>query len=503
MRSAEYLNSSLSAEQTNRLKLFRRNLAITRGIDGNRFYDDKAVDVVLKYAHHPSQVLEQLEYLRTLKDPLGFPFSRNLRIYSTTEDALKRFSEPNHTYYGWNNHFRSAVKRLKKELSFGSNLKPLRYKSDDDIINALPKLNTHSGFTFIESGVKDKGKNLENIFERHQKTEEEAVKLGTFNRPILIGFRTQASGEYDDEGNQTDTCKHKCRVISMVDLYVIISELKFAKPVQDLLSRKQSYAGGKNEDDIGRIISNWRAKYSAYYSIDYSSFDQTLSNWLIREAFEVIRYLFANNLTDYENQLLDVIIHDFINKVFVCYEGDVVSHKGVPSGSMWTQIVDSVCNLLMIYTYFDYLGIDSDCIVMGDDNLMFTRENYSPDFMTNLASYLYKLFGVVINAEKSSGGTVDSDPEFLSRYWTKYGRWRHPNSLLSRIAYPERYRNYSSEVTPQHVILAFCLSYNCGMNELINVKEFRRENPISSAQLFQKVDSRYLPGVMAYIREYG
>lgn len=500
MRNVAYLQSSLATEPANRLKSFRRNLAITRGMN-SRNYDSKVIDLLRSYANDPTDVDDQLNYLYQLKDESGFKFSRNLKIYSTTEDALRGFASSNHPYYGWNIHYRNAKMRLLNELSL-SKLSPLQYYNDDDIIEAIPKLSTHSGYTYIESGRKCKGDNLSNIYVRYSELEEKAIVDGSFNRPLLIGFRTQASGEFDDLGHQTGRCKHKLRVISMVDIMVIIAELRFAKPFQSYFSQRMLYAGGKDEGQIGRIITDARNKFSAYYSIDYSRFDQSLSNWLIYDAFQIVKSCF-HPMNERDESLFNVIINDFINKTFICSEGDVISHKGVPSGSMFTQIIDSICNLLMIYTFLDYKNLSGFSIVMGDDNLLFTTDSHGEDRLSEIQSYLGRLFGVTINAEKSSSGKTSEDPEFLSRYWTSYGRWRHPHQLLSRLAYPERYRNYNDDITPAHVILAFVLSYNLGMQQLIDVTKFRHDFPISNVGIFDKVDSRYLPGAMAYIREYG
>jgi hypothetical protein len=273
-----------------------------------------------------------------------------------------------------------------------------------------------------------------------------------------------------------------------------------AKPFQIEFSKLNCYAGGKDELKISSIITNWRVKYAKFLSIDYSSFDQTISSWLIEDAFSVVRAAF-DHLSDEEEELFKVIVGDFIHKDFVLNEGVLHSNKGVPSGSMFTQIIDTIVNLLVVKTYFLSIQAEAEMIAMGDDNAIFTRANVSID---ELSSYISKNFGLIVSTgdKSNEGNTKEEDVKFLSRFWRYDGQWRHPFQLLSRLAYPERKRDYNTIVGPQHVILAFILTYGLGMNQLMNVARFRSDYPISEKHILDTVDSRYLPGSMAYIREY-
>jgi len=500
MTSAESLYSSLSAGSKKRLSQYQKNLCVSRGWrPGDDNFDDRVIDIIKKYARHPSDVNSQIRYLNGLKDPEGYNFSRNLKIYSTTEKAMKLFSEPDYTSFRWNENYQKSLEQTKKEFNFS--LTPLSFTSDDDVRDALPKESTHSGYYYILSGKKRKGDNMDGIFEIYTKRLKSALETGSFNNPILLGFRTQASGEYDDYGNQTGTCKHKLRVVSMFDLINIIAELTFAKPFQQRLAKEWSYAGGKDEHGISSIISTWRSRYDYFRSIDYSSFDQTISSWLIEDAFSVVKHAFGT-LSEEEDKLFNLIVHDFIHKRFIVNEGIVESHRGVPSGSMFTQIIDSIVNIIVVRTFYNSVGKEAKMIVMGDDNAIFTNCDIP---LSELASYVGKNFGLSVKVDDKSneGRTKIDDIKFLSRYWKDAGQWRHPHQLLSRLAFPERWRNYNDEVRPEHVVFAFILTYKLGMEELMNVPMFFRDYPMSRKIVEDNVDSRYLPGSMAYIKEYG
>lgn len=494
MRSADYLYNSLAAGSKNRLNKYRNNLSVTRGRNAPLF-DNGVKKLMMDYAKDKQGLEKVIEYLNQCKDADGNLFSRNLKIYEQTSKTFEKFSETDYTSFRWNKNYIQSLKELKADLADLS-LTPLKYCIDKDIIDAIPKASTHSGWTYIETGLKNKGENMENILDKFSKELDSALLAGTMNKPILVGFRTQASGEFEDDGTPTNTCKHKTRVVCMYDLMSIILELKYAKPFQKVLARKPYYAGGKDPNDTSSIIGGYRARSKTWWSIDYSSYDMTLSSWLIEDVFDCIKEAFQF----VDDREWNIIVHDFIHKDFVINEGVVHSDKGVPSGSMFTQIVDSLANMLMVKTYFASIGSECNMITMGDDNLIFS--NLEESRVEELASYLNKNFGVMVNADKSSTGTRKKDPEFLSRFWRHNGQWRHPNLLISRMLFPERFRDYSHDVKPEHVIFAFILTYRLGMAELMDINAFMRDYPISRKFILETVDIRYLPGALAFIREY-
>jgi hypothetical protein len=499
LRNADSLLNSLSAGSKNRLNQYRKNLSISRGdSDESVEFDKNLRDLLKGYVYNSADFAHQERYLNHLRDEEGFRFSRNLKIYSKISDDMERFSLPDHTSFRWNENYRKSLEEFKLEFS-KLKLHPISFTCDDDVKEFLPKLDTHSGYYWILSGKKKKGDNIEGIFNVFISECDNALDVGSFNKPILIGFRTQASGEYDDNGTITNHCKHKLRVVSMIDLVQIICELMFSNPIQNYLGGMSYYAGGKNESTIGGYITNWRIKFNKFLSIDYSSFDQTISSWLIEDAFSIIKAAFV--MDEKQSNLFDIIVNDFIHKDFVLNEGLLHSDRGVPSGSMFTQIIDSLVNLLVIKTYFNSINAKADMMCMGDDNVIFTNANIS---INDLASYTMKNFGLIVKTDDKSneGNTKKNEVKFLSRFWRFDGQYRHPHQLISRMLYPERHRNYTNEIGPEHVIFAFILTYKLGMEQLMDVRKFMHDYPISREYVMNNVDSRYLPGALAYIREY-
>jgi hypothetical protein len=457
-------------------------------------FDSKLKQLILKYGLGADRILDEIHFLNGLKSEDGFNFCQSIKQYTKLEVQLDRFTDPNYPTFRWNQYYQAALKWLEDQLMVAK-LRPLTYCDDDSIRQALPKVDTHSGFTYFLTGKKEKGDNMVGIYQRFSEILDGAAKAGSFCRPILPGVRTQGSA-YTEEGERLQFAKLKTRLVSMVDLMVIVEEMKYAKPFQNWMAGWNYYAGGKSPNEISQIISNDRSRYEHFISLDYSSFDQSLSDWLIEDVFSIIFKAFRTSDAVDTN----LIVHDFIHKQFIGDHRVYNSHKGVPSGSMFTQIIDSLCNIVMIRTYLNSLGADGHMIVMGDDNLLFTHIAISSE---SVSSYLSRNFGVKVNGFKTSSGDRKDSPNFLSREWRFDGQWRHPNVLLSRMLFPERWRDYKSgNADPIEVFYAYILTYPIGMRELVDVDRFLFDNQLISNRGFDSGINRHLPGAIRFQREY-
>lgn len=465
-------------------------------------FDDVSEDILMDFAWRPQDIVSEKEYLNSLTTPEGHKFSRSIKLYSQIREGVLRFGEDNYTSFRWNANYREALKEMMDEYSL-FHLSPIHFHSDEDIRKALPKEGTSAGYTRIITGKSKKGDNLDNALANFLVAVDAAKSQGSFNMPILVAYRTQASGEYTDDGQRTYTCKSKTRAVSAVALPVIIAELMFSKPFQYAYSSKNVYCGGKNDLEINRIIQTGRSFYNWCISLDYSHYDQSISNWLIEDAFEIIRHAFSD-MTPEDEELWNVVKHDFIHKKFILSGEEVTSHKGVPSGSMFTQIIDSLVNELMIRTAMKALGMKEDHYqmqIMGDDNLIMYL--FDRDIADDLCSYIQKNFGIIVNLDKTSHHLTKKNPEFLSRLWTPQGVWRHPFTLLSRILFPEKFRPYATgEANPWDVIYSYCIAYPLGMAQLIDVYRFKAE-AIKRRGSKLVTSMEYQTGFIRYREQYG
>lgn len=503
LSSIESVSKSLSIGSKRNLNAYVKRLTRSKGVDKPEF-DSPVERAMREYLMKPTQAKKMRAYLRNCKSESGVRFARNLREYRMIQQAIDRMLEPDHSSFRWNRNYQQALEELRNLLNF--KIKPLKLMNDDDIINCLPKRDTHSGFQAILTGNRTKGENLEDIFKRYDEARRLAIEEGTFNKPQLIGFRTQCSGELTDSGEMTNTCKHKLRVVIMMDMFNIINERCFQKPLQQELVHLDFIGGGKNDDSLRLLFNHWRGMYSKFISIDYSSFDQTISSWLVEDVFRILKGCFI--LTQDESKLYDVMVHDFIHKDIILAEGVAKVHKCVPSGSMFTQIMDSLVNWVAIRTYFISKERWCKMNIMGDDNIIFC----GPDILLeDMGSYIMKNFGLIIKTDDKTneGDTRRDDPKYLSKFWRKDGCWRNPWQIYSRMLYPERHRQYGwiktdqgpVLFTPYDVISSYIYAYPLGMRELIDVDRFNVDHPMQKEKL-KLIGSRALSGYLAYKLEY-
>lgn len=491
----EFVVNGLDSGQIKRLNQFESRLQTD---SDKRIFDDQVRDLILRYQKVPGYVEKVnwfLDHERNSKDQL---FSQSKYEWEQLKEALSRFQDVHAPNRGHNPHYRKAVNDLKSVFQ-AMRLHMLVYSSDTDIISNLPKTDTHSGFTYIETGRKKKVDNMVGIYSKYCSSNKAAKECGSFNRPLLPGSRTQGSLPTDEEGNLIAEWKLKSRLISMVDLQVIIAEVQFAKPLQDSMAYWKGYAGGKDEMEQSAIIRTMRGMFNQCLSLDYSAYDQSLPAWLLKDVFSILREAFRYD-QKFDEQLWNVVVHDFIHKFWLVPGGCVMADHGVPSGSMFTQIVDSVANHLMINTVMNIMGVQTyQCFVMGDDNIIY----YNECDVKRLQEILQYMFGVRVNQDKSATFSRHEDPEFLSRYWRMDGKqWRQPQVLIAKLLFPERRREYTGTATPDLVVYSYILAYRAGMESWMDVERFLLDHKYGRADLL-RAPTGTLSGYLEFTRRYG
>lgn len=473
-RKESDLKSICCDSQSNkRLSSYRAQLS--SDCDGIAF-DDRILEVVENYIRKPEMVSSVRAYLNNLTDDSGVAFSRSHKSYDTLLGILEGFTKEEAKPFTWNRNFRRAAEIVGSRYS-KANLKPLIYHNDNEVLEAFSDSSTSAGFTFITDGFRHKCDfPEERLLATHQERCREAILHGSFNTYTMLFTRTQCSGEYDDDGNETHTCKHKTRPVWAVDMHLVATEQKWAKPMNGFLSTYRYSAIGKSDNAIGRTTCNRRASSNRWLSLDYSRYDASIPSWLIHEAFKVVKKAFPG-MDEYHQRLLQVIEEDFIHKNAILSDSVLHVDHGNPSGSGFTAIINGICNELITETWRAAFSIDwLEYMIMGDDNLIFFRD-IETDF-DSICSYIKYNFGIETNAGKDSFGSKADNPKFLSRIWRFDGPYRHPKQLLSRMLFPERFRKYDQikELTPELVFYSYYLAYSAGMQEAFDMPRFLREH---------------------------
>lgn len=179
--------------------------------------------------------------------------------------------------------------------------------------------------------------------------------------------------------------------------------------------------------------------HNYYYGvgIDYKSFDSSIQPWLIRTSFDILR----DNLVFpdyYARKAFEYTEHFFIHTPVVMPDGRLwYKHLGVPSGSYYTQLIDSIANYIVTtYTQLKHYGRSFKTYVLGDDSLFGVPIEFGRPQLDYFRKYALDL-GLTIHPEKGIVATKPTDLEFLGHcaYGMKVDR--ETAGMMRLALYPE------------------------------------------------------------------
>lgn len=264
------------------------------------------------------------------------------------------------------------------------------------------------------------------------------------------------------------------------------------------------------------------------YSLDMSSFDSSISGELIHIAFNILRTWYDLDEIEPESgktvrDIMKLVENYFIHTPIVMPDHKIYLGKehGVPSGSYFTQIIDSIVNVIIggaISSRF-HLGVSKrEIFVLGDDLLMWSNRKMDLD---KIARYANDTFGVTMHgSEKSEIFRYDEAVHYLGRNWSNGLPDIPQEDILKRMAYPESFRKYSKEAKTRErelklLFLSYAATYYGGWsiawscwgyighnaqgskvleNEVYSTDRGSKEEP--------KVDPHHLTGLQRYQAKY-
>nr|QXV86425.1 RNA-dependent RNA polymerase [Partitiviridae sp.] len=202
--------------------------------------------------------------------------------------------------------------------------------------------------------------------------------------------------------------KNKPRLIWAYPGYLSILENQFVGVLQQYDPPK--FMGWSiNWLDYGRSLErvtfNSGLRWGAIAQLDFSSFDATIPEFLIHKAFNIVKMMF--NLSREEKIMLDNLKYYFIHTPILFYETIIVKHRGIPSGSTFTQLIGSICNMIMckyadLVSWYSFGLCLKDSCWLGDDSLLFFREGIAKEEFNDRYLKYFDHFGVEVNEDKSN-----------------------------------------------------------------------------------------------------
>lgn len=225
---------------------------------------------------------------------------------------------------------------------------------------------------------------------------------------------------------------------------------------------------------VGMRIGVNQQNYRFAYALDASKFDSSICAWFIHEAFHILRGWFdVNQVVPGTNvtvgTVFDLVENYFVFTPIVMPDSRIYRGKrhGVPSGSYFTQIVDSIVNCIMCGTISHHFGLGvrtTSIMVLGDDSLFFSDKYVALDA---ISKYAEDVLSIHLHGEEKSHIYGRNDRiHYLGRDWLNGRPDIAKPEALARMVYPERYREYPSDPEARDrairlLVLAFAATYSC------------------------------------------
>lgn len=228
-----------------------------------------------------------------------------------------------------------------------------------------------------------------------------------------------------------------CRAISYCSGLEQILGLPLWLPVSLLFEQRFKETMCGIAIGINRLGTDWirlgRSFNGAHriYIGDYSKYDQTIPRHLIIRAFDYMFSLFEDNpiTSNYISNFRRWMIDNIVDKTYLLDNILTMQvNSGIPSGSLWTSLLGSVCNIIIISEVMNEMGIDNYTpVVYGDDHMILIYEKINDKtFIKNFLRISQAKFGVTGTKKDAWLSTPD-------KYFVTYERPVYkPGDYLSK-----------------------------------------------------------------------
>lgn len=377
-------------------------------------------------------------------------FSRKPEL-ALTLNTLKKYSS-----HQANKRFRSdfeqtcwemAIRNAEHKFTF-YNLVPY----DDDAVMSEMETSTSAGFSYPGKLKKDVMNEIyaDQAYMRHMIHDGRKCYIP----PAKLAQR----------GHMHSAEEPKSRPVWVYPAETIVLEGTFAIPYINKLKESSTVLIGKHS--MSRLIQllNCVSSRDGKYSIamDWSAFDTSIPNWLIDQAFRIIKNSFNMDISENAEgdihyskkrqndeasafasrqanlRLFKWIQTNFKKTKIMLPNGDILKKMhGIPSGSYFTQAVGSICNYIVISFIMYYMRIPwFEAAVLGDDSYIKIDE---AGFDLNQAALIAKhFFGMTLNVKKSSVRSFREQQKFLGYEVEGLRLKRSDEEFAKLVLYPER-----------------------------------------------------------------
>lgn len=414
------------------------SLHLERTVSGN----DQVLLTPIGREHGPENILKEFDSIFNSKTSMSLMNENlvQLELQNRSKYGPRSIAKP------WKDRKESvlysfgegiSIPAYRTEPQFSKSLNKLRPISVDKALSYL-KNSTNSGLPlYTKKGLAKSWVSAH--FESDLRTEW----------PCVMFTRTQESG--------------KTRLVWGYPMSLTLEESCFYRPLLDFQKREKwrSALLGPDvvDENVTDLVNSAILRGKSLLSMDFSLYDATAKKNLQFRAFEYIKSLFQKEY----GKRLDFIRDRFCNIGLLTPDGVINGPHGVPSGSTFTNEVDSIIQYQLArsssYVFSENMQIQ------GDDGLY----SISSENADNVYSIFTKC-GLKVNKDKTI--LSPNSCHYLQKLYDPY--FRNQNGIIggiypvyraiSRLVYPERwvdFEDYGIIGKDYYSIRTICILENC------------------------------------------
>jgi hypothetical protein len=317
-------------------------------------------------------------------------------------ESLMKFDGPKVSYDDLNRrqqrHMNRAIAKARRAFTLPTKYQPLDWHE----IGQHIRPDTSAGVTFVG---KKKGEVMAEIYSASRALAHKVKVSGKngFN-PTRIQIPPCMAGERGAMSTREDP---KSRLVWVYPAEMLVLEGQYAPTLYDEYAKlpNSPMLAGKSAQ---RLYTEWIANHKdgeTLIGLDFSKFDSTVPAWLIRAAFDILHDQIEWETWNGErvapaertkwNNIWQAVVWYFINTPILLPNGRMFrKYRGVPSGSWFTQLIDSVVNYIVVEYITSLQHVEAKGLrVLGDDSGFrsstgFSLEQASKDASSTLAMNL-------------------------------------------------------------------------------------------------------------------